>query len=308
MNFPCPVQLQQHFWSNYVSSCHIVQSYNSRRVGQLVGLHPRTQLEISYQSPTVSLILNLSIFFICLFLSCLNFRYGYDDPYYATLKRDPIVAAAYGAALRRGLATVTVEDGDTAGRLRRICEPTTQAASGLSLVKRRPLRKRVVSANTKLLYEERARCYHLLSPEERRRRGIDIGRACRDDYRRYIDDQVGDIERANRVGNVREVARLTKVLTGSGKHRGNIMPTKAADGKPLTESKQLLDAWQEFLGRIFTCADIPSAAYAPVTADDDNDGEVTDEELESCLRVRGVSWLARRKARALRYRAPDVTN
>ena len=96
---------------------------------------------------------------------------------------------------------------------------------------------------------------------------------------------MGDIETANRVGNVREVARLTKVLTGRGKHRGNIMPTKAVDGKPLTESKQLLDAWQEFLGRKFTCADIPGAAYAPVTADDDNDGEVTEEELESCLRV-----------------------
>ena len=101
-------------------------------------------------------------------------------------------------------------------------------------------------------------------------------------YRR----QVGDIETANRVGNLRrEVALLTKVLTGRGKHRGNIMPTKAADGKPLTESKHLLDAWQEFLGRKFTCADIPGAAYAPITADDDNDGEVTEEELESCLRV-----------------------
>ena len=96
---------------------------------------------------------------------------------------------------------------------------------------------------------------------------------------------MGDIETANRVGNVREVARLTKVLTGRGKHRGNIMPTKDADGKPLTESKQLLDAWQEFLGKKFTCTDIPGAAYAPVTADDDNDGEVTEEELESCLRV-----------------------
>ena len=82
-----------------------------------------------------------------------------------------------------------------------------------------------------------------------------------------------------------EVARLTKVLTGRGKHRGNIMPTKDVDGKPLTESKQLLDAWQEFLGRKFTCADIPGAAYAPVTAYDDNDGDVTQEELETCLRV-----------------------
>ena len=53
-------------------------------------------------------------------------------------------------------------------------------------------------------------------------RGTDIGRSCRDDYRRYIDDQVGDIETANRVGNVREMARLTKALTGRGKHRGSI--------------------------------------------------------------------------------------
>ena len=104
-------------------------------------------------------------------------------PDYATLKRDPIVAAAYDVALRRGLATVTVEDGDAAGRLRRLCEATTQAASVLPVVKRRPLRKRVVSAHTKQLYEERARCYHLLTPEERRRSGTDIGRSCRDNYR-----------------------------------------------------------------------------------------------------------------------------
>ena len=204
-------------------------------------------------------------------------------PDYATLKRDPIVAAAYDAALGRGVATVAVDD--TAGRLKRLCEETTQAASVLPLVKRRPLRKRVVSAHTKQLYEERARCYHLLTPEERRRRGTNIGRSCRDDYRRYIGNQVGDIETANRVGNVREVARLTKALTGRGKHRGNIMPTKDVDGKPLTESKQLLDAWQEFIGRKFMCADIPGAAYAPVTADDDNDGDVMQEELETCLRV-----------------------
>ena len=112
--------------------------------------------------------------------------------------------------------------------------------------------KRMVSAHTKQLYEERVR-YYLLTSEERRRRSTEVGRACRDDYRRYIDDQVGDIETANREGNVRELARLTKVLAGRGKHHGNIMPTKAVDGKPLTEAKQLLDAWQEFLGMKFTC-------------------------------------------------------
>ena len=41
----------------YVNSCHIVgplHSYNSMQVGQFV--HPRTQLEISYQSPMLLLI------------------------------------------------------------------------------------------------------------------------------------------------------------------------------------------------------------------------------------------------------------
>ena len=63
------------------------------------------------------------------------------------------------------------------------------------------------------------------------------------------------------------------------------MPTKAVDGKPLTESKHLLDAWQEFLGRKLTCADIRGAAYSPVTADNDNARDVTEEEMEACLRV-----------------------
>ena len=63
-------------------------------------------------------------------------------PDYATLKRCPIVAAAYDAALRRGLATVAVDDGDAAGRLWRLCEATRQAASGLPLLNCRPLRRR----------------------------------------------------------------------------------------------------------------------------------------------------------------------
>ena len=72
-------------------------------------------------------------------------------PDYATFKRDPIVAAAYDVELRRGLATMTVEDGDAAGRLSRLCE----AAGGLPLVKRRPLSKRW-SAQTRNLYTRSA--------------------------------------------------------------------------------------------------------------------------------------------------------
>ena len=188
---------------------------------------------------------------------------------YATLKRDLILAAAYDAALRRGLVTVAVEDDDAAWRLKRLCEQRHRPTSS---------REAQVTAQTggqrtheTTIRGARTICYHLFSPEERRRRGTDIGRSSRDDYRRYIDDQVGDIETRNRAGNLREVARLTKVLTGRWKHRGNIMPIKAVDGKPLTESKQLLDAWQAFIGRKFTSADMPGAAYVPVAADDDND-------------------------------------
>ena len=121
--------------------------------------------------------------------------------------------------------------------------------------------------------------------------------------------------RYNPVCDVREVARLTKVLTGRGKHRGNIMPTKAAYGKPLTESKQLLEAWHEFFGRKFTCADIPGAAYMhwkqPTTTRTERLRRKNWIHACGCCtttRHRGVSWLARRKARALRHRAPDVAN
>ena len=96
---------------------------------------------------------------------------------------------------------------------------------------------------------------------------------------------MGDIETAYRVGNVREVARLTKALTGRGKHLETSCLTKDVEGKPLTGWTQLLDAWQEFLGRRLTCADIPGAAYAQVTADDDNVADVTEVELEACMRV-----------------------
>ena len=64
------------------------------------------------------------------------------------------------------------------------------------------------------------------------------------------------------------------------------LPTTAANGEPLTEARQLLDAWQDFLGRKFECADVPGAAYAPDTIVDDNDSdEVTSHELETCLRM-----------------------
>ena len=97
---------------------------------------------------------------------------------------------------------------------------------------------------------------------------------------------MGDIELANGDGNTHKVARLTLVMAGRGKRGGNVMPTKAADGRPLTEARQLLHAWQDFLGKKFTCADVPGTAYVPEMADDDNDtDDVTEEELETCLRV-----------------------
>ena len=65
------------------------------------------------------------------------------------------------------------------------------------------------------------------------------------------------------------------------------MPTTAVDGKPLTESKQRLDAWQESLGRNSTCADMPGAAYAPVTAED-NDGGRIGGMNESAARQQGA--------------------
>ena len=106
-----------------------------------------------------------------------------------------------------------------------------------------------------------------------------ISRSCRDDYREYIDSILQDMEAAERVGNAREVTRLTKILT-KGKS-SNITPSKDLSGSPITSSKQLLVSWNEFLAKKFAqpACDVSRDREHIVS----NDDSLSDEELDKAL-------------------------
>ena len=115
--------------------------------------------------------------------------------------------------------------------------------------------KRAVRAHTKQLYEERARCYHLFTPEVR----ISDERVETTIAATSTTTEVGDIETANRVGNVREGAAYEgadRQGEAPWKHHAYQGCRLQAAHRVELHSKQLLDAWQEFLGRKFTCADM----------------------------------------------------
>ena len=64
------------------------------------------------------------------------------------------------------------------------------------------------------------------------------------------------------------------------------MPSKSSNGTPFTSVEQLLEAWEDFLGQKFACADRPGAAYTPdieerLPAED----EVTFKEFDECVKA-----------------------
>ena len=90
---------------------------------------------------------------------------------------------------------------------------TAAAHETLQVKQKLPLRKRNVSARTKQLYESRRRHFTTLSENERKEMSNAISKSGREDYRAYVDGVLNDIEAAERVGNMREISRLSRQLT-----------------------------------------------------------------------------------------------
>ena len=168
-------------------------------------------------------------------------------------------------------------------RLARLNRATKQASETLPTRKNLPLRKQFVSDHTRELYQRRSEQYQQLSDAERRELNRDIKKSCRTDYRTYIDNIVGDIVEADKVGDTRKISKLTNKIS-SRPNAANIMPSKNLDGTPITSQEELLEAWQTFLGRKFACADRPSAAFAPGINDIRPEEDVVSwEEFEECV-------------------------
>ena len=98
---------------------------------------------------------------------------------------------------------------------------------------------------TRELYDKRKAQFSTMSIAERKEASKAIASSSREDYRAYVDGILSDMEVADRTGNIREVTKLTKILSGKS-NSDSIMPSKDLTGKPITSNDQYLhDALQE---------------------------------------------------------------
>ena len=144
---------------------------------------------------------------------------------YSILSSDNAIKDEFESHCSQNMANIACNNTDPADSLARLREAISCAAAKvLPTVKSVPLRKRHVSVRTKHLYEQRQKNYCTSSIHERKAASTAITRSCREDYRTYIDGVLNDMEVAERKGNMREVTRLTKLL--SRKSNPCISPSK----------------------------------------------------------------------------------
>ena len=103
------------------------------------------------------------------------------------------------------------------------------------------LRKRKASARTKQRSESRRRHFTTLGENERNEMSNAINKSGREDCREYVNGVLNDIEAAERVGNMREISRLTRQLTNK-RTAICINPSKTRDGSQIVTESQLLKA------------------------------------------------------------------
>ena len=86
---------------------------------------------------------------------------------------------------------------------------------------------RVVSKETKKLFEDREKEYAKNKPTQRRRRKWNkkIRNACRNDYRRWVSEWVQRIEEADNKGDTKAIYRGVKAVSGIGQGGTRTRPT-----------------------------------------------------------------------------------
>ena len=199
---------------------------------------------------------------------------------FSPLRTDETVRASFESEIKSALrpASTPAAAAELYSNLRTAVH--SAASKTLPFRKPVPIRKRNVSERTRTLYEERQRRYEFMDDDQRKSINRDITNSCREDYREYVNHMIGEIEAAERVGNQREVTRITKLLTARN-NVSNVMPSRDLRGDPITSSDQLLDAWNEFLTKKFATplSDLHRAREHTVS----NEEYLSDKELDKAL-------------------------
>ena len=200
---------------------------------------------------------------------------------FSVLKRDAHIRNSFNECVASNLSSEQYDQNIPAESLAAL-QKSVSAAAASTIPKRShlSLRRRGISTRTRELYATRQSTYHNMSAQHRKEATRAISNSTRDDYRSYVDGIITDIEAADGTGNVREVTRLTKILSGKS-NKSTTMPSKDLSGDPIISPEQLLSAWNTFLAKKF--ASPPSDTTREREQTMSPDDRLSAEELEECL-------------------------
>ncbi|MEO2222100.1 MAG: reverse transcriptase domain-containing protein, partial [Candidatus Poseidoniia archaeon] len=199
---------------------------------------------------------------------------------YSMMKTNDVLKAEFERHVAQNLNESECDVNDASESLSRLRNSMSSAAEKvLPVVKPIRLRRRCVGDRTQHLYDERKRKFESSTPPERKAASTAIMMSSREDYRSYIDGILDDMEAAERKGNMREISRLTKIL--SGKKSSSVSPSKDVHGKPIMSTDQLLSSWKEFMSAKFASPD-NDRPKEHIVSEEDN---LSDDELEACFKA-----------------------
>ena len=217
----------------------------------------------------------------CTFKSRTRKRKKEPEPDYSTLQTDADLQSAFDQAVSENLAQKEYDSCDPTQSYSALVGAISEAAAAtLSEKRSKPLRKRQVSNETRELYRMRKNNFEKLSVEERKQTQHKIVKSIRNDYLAYVDSILVEMEKAESVGNSREITKLRKQL--SGKPSKSTMPSKDKNGEPIASEAQLLDCWNDFLREKF--AKPPSDEHQPVEHTVPAEDVLEISELEEALK------------------------
>ena len=200
---------------------------------------------------------------------------------FSLLKVDNQLRDSFDECVRQNLSSEQYDHNSPAESLAALTKSVSSAASStIPKCSHLSLRRRNISSQTRELYASREANYNNMTTEQRKEISHAITNSAREDYRSYVDGLITDIEAADRSGNIREVTRLTKILSGNCSSSAS-MPSKDLSGHPILSAEQLVTAWNTFLSKKF--APPPSDTNRERDQSASPDEQLTTSELEECL-------------------------
>ena len=147
---------------------------------------------------------------------------------------------------------------------------------------------RTVSEETNEIFEQRKAAYQRQKPttEERKKWNRRIARSCRKDYRQWVSRWTERIEKADKIGDVKEIYRGVKAVSGSKNAFCTTQSTKRKNVSLIQNPAELPTIWSEFLRGNFRSTDLERKRkkFDQLPKCEDESEKVTRAEFDSAVK------------------------